>query len=68
MANQTLIRIGILLIFFGGLILIIGMLSELIAEYLNVTVRLLHVILWFMIFGGIALILVGAKSKGKFTL
>jgi len=66
MTNQTLIRIGIFFIFFGGLILIIGMLSEIVAESLNVTVRLLHVILWFVIFGGILLIIVGTKSKGKF--
>jgi hypothetical protein len=65
MANQTLIRGGILLIFFGGLIILIGSLSETIAEYLNVTVRLFNLFLWFAIFGGIVLILVGAKSNGR---
>ncbi|EIJ66073.1 hypothetical protein BD31_I0559 [Candidatus Nitrosopumilus salaria BD31] len=65
MANQTLIRGGILLIFFGGLTILIGGLSEMLADYLSVTIRLLHLLLWIAIFVGITLILVGAKSKGR---
>lgn len=65
MANQTLIRCGILLIFFGGLTILIDGLSEMLADYLNVTIRLLHLLLWIAIFVGITLILVGAKSKGR---
>jgi len=67
MANQTLIRAGIILVFFGGLTILINGISEMISEYLNVTIRLLHLIMWIAVFGGIALILFGAKSKGAFN-
>ncbi|MHA7647568.1 hypothetical protein [Nitrosopumilus sp. S4] len=66
MANQTIIRGGISLIFFAGILMILNDVSQIISDYIHISLDLFYNLLWVAVFSGVALILVGARSREKY--
>ncbi|MCV0391887.1 MAG: hypothetical protein K5790_01185 [Nitrosopumilus sp.] len=66
MADQTIIRGGISLIFFAGILMILKDASQIISDYLHVNLDSFYIMLWVAVFCGVVLILIGTRSREKF--